>query len=414
MCSSDLVTKSNMSVFTYKALDTEGNERTGTIDAVNLDVAIVAIQRRGLVISNIESADKSASKFRGRLDFFDRIKNSDIVILSRQITTLFEAQVSALRAFQLLASEARTPKIAEKLSAVASDIQGGSTISTALSHHPDVFTVFYVNMVRAGEESGKLDETFAFLADYMDRNYELTQKARNALIYPAFVMTTFIIVMVLMMTLVVPNLASMLSDVGQELPFYTKIVIAMSTFVSKYILLIIILFVFLGVFLMRYARTEAGRRALSKARMQLPYIGTVYQKLFLSRLADNLSTMLRSGIQILRGIEITGTVVGDPVYEDVLKEVSSDVKGGMPVSEAFRRHPEIPGIVVAMIKIGEETGNMGSILETMAKFYRREVNNSINTLVGLIEPFMIVALAVGVGVLLSSVLIPIYNIASGF
>ena len=124
--------------------------------------------------------------------------------------------------------------------------------------------------------------------------------------------------------------------------------------------------------------------------------------------------MLRSGIQILRGIEITGTVVGDPVYEDVLKEVSSDVKGGMPVSEAFRRHPEIPGIVVAMIKIGEETGNMGSILETMAKFYRREVNNSINTLVGLIEPFMIVALAVGVGVLLSSVLIPIYNIASGF
>ena len=334
--------------------------------------------------------------------------------MSRQITTLFEAQVSALRAFQLLASEARTPKIAEKLSAVASDIQGGSTISTALSHHPDVFTVFYVNMVRAGEESGKLDETFAFLADYMDRNYELTQKARNALIYPAFVMTTFIIVMVLMMTLVVPNLASMLSDVGQELPFYTKIVIAMSTFVSKYILLIIILFVFLGVFLMRYARTEAGRRALSKARMQLPYIGTVYQKLFLSRLADNLSTMLRSGIQILRGIEITGTVVGDPVYEDVLKEVSSDVKGGMPVSEAFRRHPEIPGIVVAMIKIGEETGNMGSILETMAKFYRREVNNSINTLVGLIEPFMIVALAVGVGVLLSSVLIPIYNIASGF
>jgi len=403
-----------MSVFTYKALDTEGNERTGTIDAVNLDVAIVAIQRRGLVISNIESADKSASKFRGRLDFFDRIKNSDIVILSRQITTLFEAQVSALRAFQLLASEARTPKIAEKLSAVASDIQGGSAISTALSHHPDVFTVFYVNMVRAGEESGKLDETFAFLADYMDRNYELTQKARNALIYPAFVMTTFIIVMVLMMTLVVPNLASMLSDVGQELPFYTKIVIAMSTFVSKYILLIIILFVFLGVFLMRYARTEAGRRALSKARMQIPYIGTVYQKLFLSRLADNLSTMLRSGIQILRGIEITGTVVGDPVYEDVLKEVSSDVKGGMPVSEAFRRHPEIPGIVVAMIKIGEETGNMGSILETMAKFYRREVNNSINTLVGLIEPFMIVALAVGVGVLLSSVLIPIYNIASGF
>ena len=403
-----------MSVFSYTALDPEGNERTGTIDAVSLDLAIVAIQRRGLVISNIESADKPASTFGGHLAFFDRIKNSDVVILSRQITTLFEAQVSALRAFQLLAAEARTPKLAEKLSAVANDIQSGSTISTALSHHGDVFTPFYVNMVRAGEEAGKLDETFAFLADYLDRNYEITQKARNALIYPAFVMSTFIIVMVLMMTLVVPRLASMLTDVGQSIPLYTKVVIAMSTFISHYILLIIIIFVFLVIFLVRYARTETGKRAISKARMQVPYIGNVYQKLFLSRLADNLATMLRSGIQILRGIEITGTVVGDPVYEDILKQVSVDVKGGLPVSEAFRRHPEFPGIVVAMIKIGEETGNMGSILDTMAKFYRREVNNSIDTLVGLIEPFMIVMLAVGVGMLLSAVLIPIYNIASGF
>ena len=403
-----------MSVFSYTALDPEGNERAGTIDAVNVDLAIVAIQRRGLVISKIESAEKQGYKLGAHLGFFDRIKNSDVVILSRQITTLFEAQVSALRAFQLLAAEARTPKLADKLSAVANDIQGGSTISTALSHHPDVFTPFYVNMVRAGEEAGKLDETFSFLADYLDRNYEISQKAKNALIYPAFVLSTFIIVMVLMMTLVVPHLAVMLADVGQSIPTYTKVVIAMSQFISQYILLIIIVLVFIVVFLVRYARTEAGARALSKARLQIPYLGVVYQKLFLSRLADNLSTMLRSGIQILRGIEITGTVVGDPVYEDLLKAVSLDVKGGLPVSEAFRRHPEMPGIVVAMIKIGEETGNMGSILDTMAKFYRREVNNAIDTLVGLIEPFMIVMLAVGVGVLLSSILIPIYNIASGF
>ncbi|OGG59451.1 hypothetical protein A3C86_00650 [Candidatus Kaiserbacteria bacterium RIFCSPHIGHO2_02_FULL_49_16] len=403
-----------MSVFSYTAVDAEGNERAGTIDAVNLDVAIVAIQRRGLVIFNIEAADKAATKLGGRLEYFDRITNSDIVILSRQITTLFEAQVSALRAFQLLASEARTPKLGVKLSAIASDIQSGSTISSALAHHGDVFTPFYVNMVRAGEEAGKLDETFSFLADYLDRNYEITLKARNSLIYPAFVMSTFIIVMILMMTLVVPNLAGMLSEVGQDIPVYTKVVITMSTFVSHYILLIIILIIFLGIFLVRYSRTEAGRMALAKARMRVPYIGDVYRKLFLSRLADNLSTMLRSGIQILRGIEITGTVVGDPVYEEVLKQVSSDVKGGMPVSEAFRRHPEMPSIVVAMIKIGEETGNMGTILDTMAKFYRREVNNSIDTLVGLIEPFMIVSLAVGVGVLLSAVLIPIYNLASGF
>ncbi|KKU39178.1 MAG: Type II secretion system F domain protein [Parcubacteria group bacterium GW2011_GWA2_46_39] len=403
-----------MSVFSYTALDAGGNEQKGTIDAVNIDVAIVALQRRGLIISNIESGDKPALSLRSRIPFFDRVTNSDLVILSRQITTLFEAQVSALRAFRLLAAEARTHTLAEKLSAVADEIQSGSPISTALSRQGGVFSPFYINMVRAGEETGKLDETFAFLADYLDRNYEITQKARNALIYPAFVMTTFVVVMVLMMTLVVPHLASMLNEVGQDIPAYTKIVIGISTFFADYILLILIIFLIGAVFLVRYSRTPVGKVVLSHVRLKIPYLGSVYQKLFLSRIADNLSTMLKSGIQILRGIEITGTVVGDPVYEEILASAAREVKGGLPVSEALRRHPEMPGIVIAMIKIGEETGNMGNILDTMAKFYRREVNNAIDTLVGLIEPFMIVFLAVGVAVLLAAILIPIYNIASGF
>ncbi|MCR4280779.1 MAG: type II secretion system F family protein [Candidatus Kaiserbacteria bacterium] len=403
-----------MSLFTYTAVDASNNEQKGTIDAVNIDVAIVALQRRGLIISNIEGAEKSKLSFKSRLPFFDRVTNSDLVILSRQITTLFEAQVSAMRAFRLLAAEARTVTLAEKLGAIADEIQSGSPISTALSRQGGVFSEFYINMVRAGEEAGKLDETFAFLADYLDRNYEISQKARNALIYPAFVMATFIIVMILMMTLVVPHLASMLDEVGQTVPTYTKVVIAMSTFFSKYILLILIMLVIGAGILFRYAKTEEGKVFLSHARLKLPYLGTVYQKLFLSRIADNLSTMLKSGIQILRGIEITGTVVGDPVYGEILLSAAKEVKGGLPVSEAFRLHPEIPGIVVAMIKIGEETGNMGNILDTMAKFYRREVNNAIDTLVGLIEPLMIVFLALGVALLLSAILIPIYNIASGF
>jgi type IV pilus assembly protein PilC len=146
----------------------------------------------------------------------------------------------------------------------------------------------------------------------------------------------------------------------------------------------------------------------------MPAVGNIYKKIFLSRVSDNLSTMLKSGIQILRGLEITGSVVGDAVYEKILAEAANDVKGGLPLSEALRKHTEIPGIVVAMIKIGEETGNMGTILETMARFYRREVNNAVDTLVSLIEPLMIVVLAVGVAVLLASVLLPIYNIASSF
>lgn len=402
-----------MSVFTYTALDAEGNERQGSIDAVNMDVAIAALQRRGLVISGIDPAEAPTLLSR-RFSFFDRVTNADVVMLSRQITTLFEAQVSALRAFRLLAAEARTPALGEKLTEIGNDLQSGSSISAALARHPDVFTPFYVNMVRAGEETGKLDETFSFLADYLDRNYELTQKARNALIYPAFIMLTFVVVMVLMMTLVIPNLANMLSEVGQDVPIYTKIVIGLSQFITRYIFLILVLLVVGAVFLYRFSRTARGKEVLSRARLETPAIGNIYRKIFLSRIADNLSTMLRSGIQVLRGLEITGLVVGDAVYEKVLADAATDVKGGMPLSEAFRKHPEIPGIVVAMVKIGEETGNMGKILETMARFYRREVNNAVDTLVGLIEPLMIVILALGVAVLLASVLLPIYNIASSF
>lgn len=404
-----------MSLFNYKALDAQGAERSGTIDAINIDLAIGALQRRGLIISSIEPAlDNSSLLLSRQLSIFNRVKSSDIVMISRQITTLFEAQVSALRAFRLLAAEARTPRLAEILTEVGNDIQSGATIAAALSRHDEVFSPFYVNMVRAGEETGKLDETFAFLADYMDRNYEITQKAKNALIYPAFIVFTFIVVMMLMLTLVIPKLAVMLEEVGQEIPVYTKAVIALSSFVSNYFLLVVLLFAGVVVFFIRYGRSESGQQFLSRARLQVPVVGLIYQKLFLSRVSDNLSTMLNSGIQMLRGLEITSQVVGDATYERIMGEVAQDVKAGLPVSEAMRKHPEMPGIVVAMMKIGEETGNMGKILETMARFYRREVNNAVDTLVSLIEPVMIVALALGVAVLLASVLVPIYNIASGF
>jgi type IV pilus assembly protein PilC len=402
-----------MAVFVYSALDSEGHERQGTIDAVSIDVAIAAVQRRGLVISSI-TPEASKSGLNTKISFFDRVTNADVVMLSRQITTLFEAQVSALRAFRLLAAEARTPTLGQKLTEIANDIQSGASISAALSKHPKVFSNFYVNMVRAGEESGKLDETFSFLADYMDRNYEITQKAKNALIYPAFIFGTFIVVMGLMMTLVIPKLAEMLSEVGQDIPVYTRAVIAISTFMTDYIVLILVLLVAAGVFLVRFGKTPKGNEMFSRARLEMPVIGNIYQKIYLSRVADNLSTMLRSGIQILRGIEITASVVEDATYERILKSAATDVKAGLPVSDALRKYPEIPGIVVAMMKIGEETGNMGEILETMARFYRREVNNAVDTMVDLIEPVMIVALAVGVAILLASVLIPIYNIASGF
>ena len=401
-----------MALFYYTAVDTEGKERKGSIDAINKDVAITALQRRGLVLSAIDPAE-SSSLFQQRLSFFERVKNKDVVILSRQITTLFEAQVSALRAFRLLAAESQSPILQERLGKVADDLQSGSTIADALAKHPKIFSPFYVSMVRSGEETGKLDESFSFLADYLDRTYEVTSKARNALIYPAFVVATFVSVMVLMLVTVIPRLSDILLESGQDIPVYTKVVIAMGNFFSNYILLLGLGLVLGAVLIFRFSQTETGKHAMARARLNLPYVGDLYRKLFMSRIADSLSTTLSSGIQLVRGIEISADVVGDPAYNTILKRVAEEIQNGRPASEVFAEHKEFPGIVVAMIKVGEETGDLSNILKTMAKFYQREVSNSVDTLVSLIEPIMIVMMGLGVGMLLASVLVPIYNISAG-
>ncbi len=401
-------------LFKYKAINQSGAETEGSVDAVNIDIAISSLQRRGFVITTIKPADQDSSSLLGRdISFFDRIKNKDIVILSRQLATLFTAQVSALRIFRLLSAEAESKPLRKKLTEVADDIQAGSSISISLSKHPKVFSTFYVNMVRAGEESGKLDETFQFLADYLDRTYEVNSKVKNALIYPTFVVFTFVAVMSLMLTVVIPKISSILESSGQAIPIYTKVVIALSGFLVDFGPFILVLLV-VGLFMLfRFAKTDAGKAAFSRTRIEIPYIGELYRKLYLSRISDNLNTMLSSGIPMIKVIELTSAVVDNRVYEEIMHQTLEAVKAGSALSDAMSKYPEIPGILVQMIRVGEETGELGNILKTLAKFYQREVINAVDTLVDLIEPVMIVLLGLGVGFLLASVLIPIYNISSG-
>jgi type IV pilus assembly protein PilC len=401
-------------LFNYKALDSTGAERQGSIEAINVDVAISSLQRRGLIISSIKSPDDdSLSRFKN-IAIFQHVANKDIVILSRQLAILFDAQVSALRVFRLLGTETENPILRKSLIEVADDLQSGSLISKALEKHPRIFSSFYVNMVKSGEEAGKLNETFMYLADYLDRNYEVTSKARNALIYPAFVISTFVIVMGLMFTMVIPKIASIIEQSGQEVPVYTKIVIGLSNFAVHYGYLIVILAVILGVIVARYIRTDQGKESFDQLKLQVPYVGTLYRKLYLSRIADNMNTMLVSGITMIKAIEVSSSIVGNEVYKGILDRSLEAVKGGSSLSDSLNQYKEIPGIFVQMVKVGEETGELGNILKTLAKFYQREVINAVDTLVDLIEPVMIVVLGVGVGVLLASVLIPIYNLATSF
>jgi type IV pilus assembly protein PilC len=400
-------------LFNYEAVDQTGAKKNGAVDAINVDVAISSLQRRGLTLTSVKEAGVPSSFLSKNISFFDRVSTKDVVILSRQLSTLFEAQVSALRVFRLLAGETENRTLGNKLTIIADDIQSGSSISTALAKHPKIFTTFYTNMVKAGEESGKLDETFMYLADYMDRTYELSSKVRGALVYPAFVVVTFFVVMILMFTMVIPKISGIILDSGAVIPWYTTLIMGISNFLVNYGFVLLGVLIVAGFLIVRFIRTPAGKYAFDQFKLRIPYISSLYRKLYLSRFSDNMNTMLISGIPIVRALELTSNVISNKVYEGILADAVEAVKGGKTLSESLSNNPnQIPGIMVQMMKVGEETGEVGSILKTMARFYTREVTTAVDSLVSLIEPAMIVMLGGGVAVLLASVLVPIYNIAS--
>ncbi len=401
-------------IFKYKIIDDKGQQKDGSIEASNMEIAIASLQKRGSTIITIKPEKENSGGFLSQnISFFDRVSNKDLVILTRQMATLFEAKVSALRIFQLLASQSENNVLRKKLKNIADDVQAGTSISGALSKHEEVFTPFYINMVKAGEESGNLDKTFMELADHLERTYQVTSKVKTAFIYPAFVIFTFFAVMILMLVYVIPKVSGILRESGQAIPFYTRIVLGTSDFFVNYGIFILVAVIIAGFFLWRYLISVAGKYTSAEAKLTIPVFKILYTKLYLSRIADNMNTMLISGIPVVRGLDLTSEVVDNIIYKNILQKVVEDVKGGSSVSDAMAKHSYIPGIFVQMVKIGEETGQLGNILKTLAAFYEREVMNAIDSLVNLIEPAMIVLLGIGVAFLMASVLVPIYSISSG-
>ncbi|MBI5077827.1 MAG: type II secretion system F family protein [Candidatus Yonathbacteria bacterium] len=394
-------------LFIYKAVTKDGRETSGNIEAQNQDSAINTLQRSGLVVVLVRPADKKPF-FEFDVNIFNRVSVKEVSIISRQIATLLDAHVPALKTFRIVASESENPVIAKKFTEISDDIQNGVLISGALFKHPRLFSDFYVNMVVGGEESGKLAETFGALADYLERSYELISKVRGALIYPAFVISTFVVVMILMFTLVIPKLSEIITQSGQDVPFYTTIVIKTSFLLVNYGMFVAMVLATVFFFVWRFTR---GTSFLAHTKLWFPVIGNLYRTLYLSRVADNMFVMLSNGISMVRSLEITAKVVDNEIFQNILTDAVTKVKAGSPLSKTLEGRKEIPSVMLQMIKVGEETGELGNILQKLSVFYQREVTNAINTVISMIEPAMIVALGIGVGGVLASVLIPIYQIA---
>ncbi|OHA08157.1 MAG: hypothetical protein A3B37_03825 [Candidatus Sungbacteria bacterium RIFCSPLOWO2_01_FULL_59_16] len=402
--------------FTYKARTRAGELKTGIVEARTADAAVDALQRGELIVIDVRPVGGEAAPFLGKQFhlFSSSVSQRDVVLFSRQLATLFQAKVPILQALKTLGDEAENPTLAVAIGNVVDDLSGGASLSQAFSRHPAIFSRFYLSMVRAGEESGKLEDVFNYLADYLERAYELASKARNAMIYPAFVFSTFFIVLAVMLVVVIPKFTAIFDELGQKPPFYTALVISISSLLRRFGVVILVFLAGGAIALWRYVHTERGGRWFDEVKLRTPIVGSIMQKIYLTRIADNLATLIVGGIPIMRALEITADVVANRVYGDIILDARESVKAGNTISASFEKFREIPRLVSQMIRVGEESGRLDFILKSTAHFYRREVDSLLENFVSLIEPALIVFLGVGVGLLVAAVLVPLYNITTAF
>ncbi len=399
--------------FNYQARTQHGEIQAGTVEAGSRESAIETLQRHGLTVVLLETT--SAVPFYARsLKFLQRVKTKDIVMFYRQLAVLFEANIPPLEALESLANQVSNSYFKDVLFEIGTDVRGGEPLSNALAKHKKIFSLFYINVIRSGEATGKLSEVLKYLADHAEKDYTLNQKIKGAFIYPIFILSAFLVIAVLMLIYVIPQLTTILLETGQKLPLATRILVGMSNILKSWLWLLIIIVAGFIFGLRRYLKIIQGRENWDKLKLKIPFLGGLFRKIYLTRFSENFSTLLKGGLPILSALKISGEVVGNTVYSHLIEEAMEEVKGGGDISSVFGKHKEIvPAMVVQMLKIGEQTARMESILERLAEFYKGEVDNLVNNITQLIEPFLIILLGGGVAFLVASILMPIYNITSG-
>ncbi|MEF8847015.1 MAG: type II secretion system F family protein [Candidatus Paceibacterota bacterium] len=307
------------------------------------------------------------------------------------------------------------PDFKQTIMEISEDVEGGSNLSEALSRYPETFSRFYIAMVKAGEASGNLSDSLNYLADYLERKNDLNSKIKGAALYPAFVVGVIIMILALMVFFVFPRLEQVLQEGTTELPLMTKLTLSSASFLRQWGWLLVLIIAFLFTITLRYFRkTDSGRKKWDQVSLQLPLIGPFLKKIYLSRFARNLSTLIQGGLPITQALEITGKVVGNSAYKKVILNTRNEVRRGEAINVVLSQHPElIPPLVTQMVSVGEKTGTLDSALMHIVDFYEKEVERFSENLLNLLEPILIIILGVVVGAIVLTVFMPLYQLRMG-
>jgi type II secretory pathway component PulF len=402
-----------MAKFSYLAKSQDGKSRQGFINAVNEDVALTGLQSKGLLVISLKNTNNQ-SLFKQDLEIFNQVSDRELVIFSRILATFLEVQIPLVEALSLIREQNKKNKyFTVVLDQLVADVQDGNLLSEAMSKHSKVFSNLYVSMTKSGEAAGGLQEALLYMADYLEEQYDLNNKIKGALAYPIFVLLVFLVIGLGIAYYVLPQLVEVLNNLGSDvqLPWTTQLIILGSDILQQYVWVILGGFILLiGGFIL-FIRTEGGIRWSDKWKLRLPIFGGLFTKLYVTRFASNMKTLLQGGIPIITALEISSEVVGNFVFKNIIQDAINAIKGGGQLSTALLRHKEFPYIASQIIAVGEKTGKINSVLDTLSRFYKKEVDNVVNNLTILVEPVMIVGLGIGVAIFVVSILLPIYNIA---
>lgn len=341
-----------------------------------------------------------------------RVPLKDKIIFTEQLEIMIRSGLSILDGLRSLQQETENKRLAKEISQVIDDVSGGMPLSDALSKFPQTFNEIYVNLVRSGERSGKVEMVLKRLADQLGKDYELNRKVRGALTYPIFVMVALIGVMSLVLIFIIPQLKVIFDDAGIQLPIMTQMVIGASNILKNYGIFVLLAAIGLIIILGRWHRTSAGRQFFDRMITKIPVIGTLLKKSYFSRFTRTFASLTSSGLPLLEVFKVSSSVVGNVIYQKEIMTMSEKVKNGALVSAVLKSSKLFPGIIGQLAAVGEKSGNLDSVFDSLANFFDRDIDNITSNLSTLLEPFLILIMGAGIGVLIISVLQPIYGLVN--
>jgi len=399
--------------FTYKAQRKDGSTATGTVEAADRDAALASLTHQGLHPLTVKAGGKEKSKGFG--NFGKKVKTAELVIFTRQFSTMISAGVPLSRGLATLQESPSNPYFRQVLASVNKEVEGGGTLADAFAKFPNVFDDVFVNMVRAGEDGGILDEILKRLALQVELNASIKKKIKGAMTYPTVILSVTVIAFFGIMLVIMPKIGKIFSDLGgpnAKLPLQTRLLLGVSHACQKYFYIIIPVFVITVFLIMRYIKTPKGKFQFHTLMLRMPVVKTIIIKVAIARFARTFASLMGAGVGVLDALEITGRAIGNKVIEKELVAAAEEVKNGRQLSEVLGASPHFPRIVSQMLAVGEETGKTDVVLVKVADFYEEEVATTIDSITSIIEPVMIIFMGAGVGLIAASVMGPIASLSS--